>query len=87
MDLRRATGKQELALIIEGSATTTVFEEYVERILAPGLAAGQLVIMDNLAAHKSTKVQELIAARGSQVLFSPSYSRNISDSGLEHLDA
>ncbi|HEX4715573.1 MAG TPA: transposase, partial [Ktedonobacteraceae bacterium] len=41
------------AMILEGSANTIAFEVYVEQILAPSLHTGQIVIMDNLQAHKS----------------------------------
>jgi transposase len=66
------------SMIIEGSTTTVVFEKYVEEILAPSLRAGQIVIMDNLAAHKSAKVEHLIEARGCQLLFLPGYSPDFS---------
>ena len=59
------------SMIIEGSANAAAFERYVEEILAPSLSAGQIVIMDNLAAHKGQKVEELIQARGSELLFLP----------------
>ncbi len=71
------TGMGE-SMIIEGSATTAVFEQYVEKILAPSLSAGQIVLMDNLAAHKSPKVVEQIQAQGCCVLFLPSYSPDFS---------
>ena len=66
------------SMIIDGSATTAVFEHYVEALLAPSLATGQIVIMDNLAAHKSAKVEKLIQDRGCQLLFLPSYSPDFS---------
>ena len=66
------------SMIIEGSANAAAFEEYVEEILAPSLTAGQIVIMDNLAAHKGKKVVDLIQARGCQVLFLPGYSPDFS---------
>ncbi len=66
------------SMIIEGSANSAVFERYVEEILAPSLTAGQIVIMDNLAAHKSKKVEELIQARDCQLLFLPAYSPDFS---------
>jgi hypothetical protein len=62
------------SMIIEGAANAAAFERYVEEILAPSLTAGNIVIMDNLAAHKGKKVEELIQARGCQVLFLPAYS-------------
>lgn len=66
------------SLIIEGSVNASVFEQYIEEILAPSLRPGQLVIMDNLAAHKGKKVEQLIQAKGCQVLFLPSYSPDLS---------
>ncbi|MGD0004803.1 MAG: transposase [Anaerolineaceae bacterium] len=50
----------------------------MEQILAPCLTAGQMVLMDNLAAHKSARVEEVIQARGCQLHFLPSYSPDFS---------
>jgi transposase len=66
------------ALILEGSANTTAFELYVEQLLAPSLHAGQIVIMDNLQAHKSARVRLAIEAKGCQLLFLPGYSPDLS---------
>ena len=46
------------SLAVEGSTTCEVFEAYVERILAPSLEGGQVVVMDNLTAHKGERVKE-----------------------------
>ena len=59
---------------VEGATTTTVFETYVEKILAPSLRGGQIVVLDNLGAHKSERARELIEGRGCQLLFLPPYS-------------
>lgn len=66
------------SMIIEGSANALAFEQYVEEILAPSLKAGQIVIMDNLAAHKGKKIVDLIQAKGCQLLFLPGYSPDFS---------
>ncbi|GHO65652.1 hypothetical protein KSC_045440 [Ktedonobacter sp. SOSP1-52] len=66
------------ALILEESANTTAFELYIEQVLAPGLHAGQIVVMDNLQAHKSARVQQAIEAKGCQLLFLPGYSPDLS---------
>lgn len=66
------------SMIIEGSTNTATFELYIEEILAPSLTEGQIVIMDNLAAHKGKKVEHLIEARGCQLLFLPGYSPDFS---------
>jgi hypothetical protein len=52
------------SLAVEGATTTRVFETYVERVLAPTLREGQMVVMDNLSAHKGERVKELIEGRG-----------------------
>ena len=66
------------ALILEGSADTTAFELYIEQILAPSLHARQIVVMDNLQAHKSARVRQAIEAKGCQLLFLPGYSPDLS---------
>jgi transposase len=65
-------------LSLSGSADTTAFEIYIERILAPSLQAGQIVIMDNLSTHTGEKVRQALSARGCQLLFLPSYSPDLS---------
>jgi hypothetical protein len=55
-------------MAVEGSTNQEVFEAYLERVLAPTLEeAGQMVIMDNLSAHKPARVRELIEGRGLRV--------------------
>jgi transposase len=61
-------------LAVEGATTATVFEAYIEKGLAPSLTSGQIVVVDNLGAHKSERVRELIEGRGCQLLFLPPYS-------------
>ncbi len=71
------------AMAIEGSTTTRVFESYVERFLVANLQEGQVVILDNLGAHKSEKVRELIEARGCKLMmFLPAYSPDFNPSIL-----
>jgi transposase len=62
------------SLAVEGATSTRVFETYVERVLAPTLREGQVVVMDNLSAHKGERVRELIEDRGCELLYLPSYS-------------
>jgi transposase len=66
------------AMSVEGSTDAVVFETYVERLLAPTLKAGEIVVMDNLQVHKSTRVRKLVEARGAEVLFLPPYSPDFS---------
>jgi transposase len=65
-------------MVVEGSTTKAVFESYVEGVLAPSLCKGQVVVMDNLGAHKGERVRELIEARGAILLFLPAYSPDFS---------
>jgi transposase len=65
-------------LTVEGATTKVVFETYVERVLAPSLSCGQVVVMDNLGAHKGDRVRELIEGRGCSILFLPPYSPDFS---------
>ena len=65
-------------LAVEGGTTKAVFETYVERVLAPSLRPGQVVVMDNLSAHKSDRTRELVEERGCELLFLPSYSPDFS---------
>ena len=51
-------------LAVVGGTNGAVFEAYVERVLGPTLRSGQVVVMDNLSAHKGEEVRELIAYRG-----------------------
>jgi transposase len=66
------------SLAVEGGTTKAAFEAYVERVLAPSLWPGQVVVMDNLSAHKGDRVRELVEERGCEVLFLPSYSPDFS---------
>jgi transposase len=61
-------------LAVEGTTTTIVFEAYVEQVLAPSLRCGQIVVVDNLSAHKSDRARELVEERGCQLLYLPAYS-------------
>jgi DDE superfamily endonuclease len=64
-------------LAVEGSTTREVFETYLEHVLAPTLRPGQIVVMDNLSAHKGGRVKEIIEARGCELLYLPPYSPDL----------
>jgi transposase len=61
------------AMALEGATDAAVFEAYVERFLAPSLPEGRIVLLDNLGAHKTRRVRELVEARGAEVWFLPAY--------------
>jgi transposase len=62
------------SLAVEGATNSDVFETYVEQVLAPTLRKGQVVVMDNLSAHKGERIRELIEKRGCELLYLPPYS-------------
>ena len=62
-------------LAVEGATTVMIFESYVEWVLAPTLKSGQIIVVDNLSAHKGERVRELIEERGfKSFLYLPPYS-------------
>jgi len=65
------------SMCIEGATDARAFELYVEHFLAPSLSEGQVVVMDNLGAHRPKKIRELIEARGAELVFMPSYSPDL----------
>jgi transposase len=64
-------------MAVEGATTSRVFETYVERLLAPTLKPGQVVVMDKLGAHRPKKIEELIEERGCELVYLPSYSPDL----------
>ncbi len=61
-------------MTIDSGTSTDVFLAFVEQELVPKLCPDDIVVMDNLNAHKNAKVVETIEAAGVQVLFTPPYS-------------
>jgi transposase len=62
------------AMVIEGATDTLVFGAYVDRVLVPTLQAGDIVVMDNLAPHKSPGIIQALERAGVTVWFLPPYS-------------
>src|SRR5215213_5697233 len=65
-------------MAVVGSTTKAVFETYLERVLAPSLRPGQVVVMDNLGAHRGERVRALVEARGCSLVYLPPYSPDFS---------
>jgi transposase len=63
--------------LIEGAMTTETFEWYIREELAPRLRPGQIVVLDNLSAHKAASIRLAIEAQGCQLLFLPPYSPDL----------
>jgi transposase len=63
--------------VIDAPMDRRIFETYVETQLAPTLGPGDIVISDNLPAHKSVAAEKAIRARGARLLFLPPYSPDL----------
>ena len=61
-------------MVLEGATDGDAFLVYVRQVLAPTLKNGDIVVMDNLRAHKVTSVIETIQATGAKLWFLPPYS-------------
>jgi transposase len=64
-------------LVLDGPMTGEAFRAYVEQFLVPSLSPGEVVVMDNLAAHKVAGIREAIAAVGASILYLPPYSPDL----------
>jgi transposase len=63
--------------VIDGPMTGQLFRAYVEQLLAPELRAGDVVILDNLQAHKVAGVRKAIESAGASLLYLPPYSPDL----------
>lgn len=63
--------------VIDRPVNAVIFRTYVERVLAPTLREGDVVIMDNLGSHKGAEVRRLIEAEGARLSFLPPYSPDL----------
>lgn len=63
--------------VFEGSMSGAVFATYAQHELGPSLQAGDIVVIDNLSAHKNAEAQTWLEARGAQVVFLPPYSSDL----------
>jgi transposase len=61
-------------MVLDGATDGAAFGAYVEHVLTPSLRPGDIVVMDNLAAHKMAAIIAAIAQTGAQVRFLPPYS-------------
>ena len=58
-------------MTIEGATNTEVFHAYVRELLIPSLRPGDIVVMDNLGAHKNERTLDLIKQAGAEARFLP----------------
>jgi transposase len=65
-------------MTVDGATAADVFRPYVKQVLGPTLTRGDMVVMDNLPAHKAVGVQQAMARRGARRLYLPPYSPDLS---------
>jgi transposase len=63
--------------VLDGPINGECFKTYVEKVLVPTLAAGDLVIMDNLGSHKGKAIRRAIRSAGAKLFFLPTYSPDL----------
>lgn len=68
--------------MFQGHCNTTVFELYVEHVLAPKLEAGMVVVIDNASFHKSLRIKNLLESAGAKLIYLPPYSPDLNP--IEH---
>jgi transposase len=61
-------------MVLDGAMNGVAFRAYVEQVLVPTLAPGDIVILDNLPAHKAEGVRQAIEGAGCRLLYLPPYS-------------
>ena len=61
-------------MVLDGPINAAAFQAYVEQVLVPELAPGDIVVMDNLGSHKGKAVRQAIEAAGARLLYLPPYS-------------
>tara|TARA_Y100000294_G_scaffold168449_1_gene178665 strand:+ start:531 stop:1103 length:573 start_codon:yes stop_codon:yes gene_type:complete len=64
-------------MVLDGAMNGGAFKAYVEQVLAPSLAPGDIVVMDNLSSHKVAGVRQAIKAAGAFLLYLPPYSPDL----------
>jgi transposase len=68
----------QAVITVNGATDTEVLRTYVKRVLGPTLVPGDIVVMDNLRAHKAVGIQQALARRGARLLYLPPYSPDLS---------
>jgi len=63
---------------VEGAVDTAVFNVYVEQVLRPTIAAGDILVLDNLSAHHASSLEQVAAECGASVVWLPPYSPDFS---------
>ena len=65
------------AFVFDGATNAAAFETFVEKVLVPKLRGDEIIILDNLSAHKSSRVAEIINSTVAEIRFLPPYSPDL----------
>ena len=69
----------EAVMTVEGAVDTSAFNAYVEHVLRPTIKRGDVLVLDNLSAHHASRIEEVAAECGAEVIwlspYSPDFSR------------
>ena len=65
-------------MVLDGATDTAAFEVYIRHFLLPTLQPGQVVVLDNLSAHKNPRIRTAIEACGCELWYLPAYSPDVS---------
>ena len=64
-------------MVLDGPMNGDAFKAYVEQVLAPTLKPGDIIVMDNLAAHKNAAIRAAIETKGAELRYLPPYSPDL----------
>jgi len=67
----------EAPFVLDGPVNGECFKTYVEKVLGPTLAAGDLVLIDNLGSHKGKAIRRAIRSAGAKLFFLPKYAPDL----------
>ena len=70
-------GGMTAPMVLDGAMYGAAFRAYVEQVLVPTLSPGDIVVMDNLSAHRSAAVRDAIQSAGAELRFLPPYSPDL----------
>lgn len=73
-----STGGLSAMMTVEGATDGDVFRAWTGQVLCPTLERGDIVVMDNLGAHKVSGIREAIEGRGAELIYLPPYSPDLS---------
>lgn len=68
----------EATMSIPGAVDTAVFDTYVEQVLRPTIRPGDVIVLDNLAAHRASRIEQVAARCGAEIIWLSPYSPDFS---------